>query len=190
MFSNCWPRICFFLIPVGCFSTNLLDGFWTFSGKRGDRLLGHIYMKIFRVIPRLSTQFPIDDTVVIRSERSNVYFWLFQFASISSTAWILLFDQVFLCFAGFALSARGVLRWLRSLFQAVYICPTLGVFVVGTKQLASEGGCVRLSFLRFAGFALCARVLCLVSHRLKWCFGGCKRFSRLFSDALLQFSSW
>ena len=98
--------------------------------------------------------------------------------------------RFFLCFARFALSARGVLRWLRSLFQAVYICPTLGVFVVGTKQLASEGGCVRLSFLRFAGFALCARVLCLVSHRLKWCFAGCKRFSRLFSDALLQFSSW
>ena len=70
------------------------------------------------------------------------------------------------------------------------ICPTLGVVVIGTKQLASEGVCVQLGFPVFAGFTLTVRVFFLVSHSLKWCFAGCDRLSRLYSAALLQFSSW
>ena len=70
------------------------------------------------------------------------------------------------------------------------ICPTLGVVVIGTKGIANEGVCVRLSFPCFAVFTLCVRVFCLFSHYLKWCFAGCDHFSRLYSLALLQFSSW
>ena len=69
------------------------------------------------------------------------------------------------------------------------ICPTLGIVVIGMKQLASEGVCVRLSFPFFCRF-YARRVFYLVLHSLKWCFAGCDHVSKLYCAALLQFSSW
>ena len=58
---------------------------------------------------------------------------------------------------------------LRSCFplSCHAICPTLGVVVIGTKRIASEGVCVQLSFPCFAVFTVCVRVFCLFSHLLE-----------------------
>ena len=68
------------------------------------------------------------------------------------------------------------------------ICPTLGIVVIGMKQLA-QGVCVRLSFPCFCRI-YARRVFYLVLHSLKWCFAGCDRSSKLYCTALLQFCSW